>query len=247
MELSKIQKLRISVRIINALKENKHPLFYINEYGSDLNKLIATKSGIPLSYNREAGMIEINEYILLTQEDWEMELVRKEMGDRRRFNHSVKRFQEFEQVGEELIAQTKEFEDTNIPKSGPCKTLVGEIFRAIQYIQYRAHNDGDQWFIIDSPTFLSGMFLQSMIDELNWSSDSYNEETGQHKFQFTNKFVKENSWEGRISNTIEHSLAKDADFIKYQLMDLLTNGKIKDVPNIYDSRNFIKLNKVEIY
>jgi hypothetical protein len=49
--------------------------------------------------------------------------------------------------------------------------------------------------------------------------------------------------DGKISTVIEHSLAKDADFIKAQLIDLLENGKIQDKPNEWDSRDYSRLDK----
>ena len=155
-------------------------------------------------------------------------------------------FPEFK-VSDALKELTQKFEKENIPDSGPCKTLIGEMFRAIQRIQSRAHNDGDLWFMIGSETFMSYMFLISKIDESNWSSDSYNNETGIYKFEFTDTFLKEHSWNNRISWMIEHSLALDAEFIKYQLIDLLSNGKIKDCDNEYNSRSFTKLKSERDY
>ena len=63
----------------------------------------------------------------------------------------------------------------------------------------------------------------------------------------TNEFIKENSWDGKISTIIEHSLAKDADFIKAQLIDLLENDKLKDIPNRWDSRDYSRLDKGSYY
>ena len=94
---------------------------------------------------------------------------------------------------------------------------------------------------------MSYIYLQSMVDKLNYSSQSYNEETGQHEFEFTDSFLQEHSWDGRISNVIESSLAEDGEFIKYQLIDLLSNGKLKDEPNEYNSRSYTRLNKGNRY
>jgi len=247
MELSKTQKLRISVDIVNQLKENKHPNFYITCYEKNIEQKIAKKAGIQISnYDLEAGMIDIGEYINLTQDDMEHNLYRRINGDRiRRPDHSVERFPR-DGVGDELKLLTKTFEEKNIKQSGPSETLIGEIFRSIQYIQYRAHNDGDIPYIIGSPTFLSYMFLISQIDKLNYSCEARTEE-GEYKFEFNNDFLKQNSWDGKITNVIEHSLAMDADFIKYQLIDLLNSGKIKDIKNEYDSRSFMKLKRGRDY
>ena len=83
----------------------------------------------------------------------------------------------------------------------------------------------------------------SQLDILNYSSGAYNEDTGDYGFKFTDGFLKENSWDGKISTTIEFPLAEDADFIKYQLMDLLNNGKIEDSKNEFDSRDYTRLSR----
>lgn len=243
-KLSKYQKAKIVVGIINDLKqiENKN-YFYIDFEDNGIMPKISKKTGIPLQRNHEAGMIDISEYIHLTFDMREHNLVY----EKRSPNHSIYRGPDPKFYDDEFKEKIQLFEEKNIPSSGPCKTLIGELFRAIQRIQYRAFNDGDDFCEIGSPSFMSYMFLISQIDELNYSSTSYNEETGQHEFEFTNEFIKENSWDGKISTIIEHSLAKDADFIKAQLIDLLSNGKIKDIPNKYDSRDYSKLNKGSYY
>ena len=248
-KLTKYQKAKIVVEIINSIKElpNKDK-FYIEVGDEDgIMEKIAKKGGINFScYGRESGMIDLSEYIQLTFDDvedkWERKLNKTQP---RQHNHSIQMFPEFK-VSEELKLLTKKFEDENIPQSGPSKTLIGEMFRAIQRIQYRAFNDGDMWFVIGSESFMSYMYLVSMVDELNYSRHSYNEETGNHGFNFTDSFLKENSWDNKISDMIEHSLAKDAEFIKYQLIDLLSNNKIEDKPNEYNSRSFTRL-KTERY
>jgi len=250
--ISNYQKAKIALQIINNIKslENKS-MFYFHNYDNeklDLKVKIAKRSGIPISnYTEEAGIIDIDEYISLTFDEMTEQLERK-LNPRpaRQYNHNIKMFPEFK-VSEELKQLTKKFEEENIPSSGPCKTLIGELFRAIQRIQYRAHNDGDMWFIIGSESFMSYMFLISQIDQLNWSSHNWNEKTGEHKWEFTDLFLKEHSWGNHISYMIEHSLGLDAEFIKYQLMDLLSNNKIKDIPNEWDSRDYTPLKKEQYY
>lgn len=250
MELSKIQKLRIAVDVVNLIKElpNKG-IFYINN-SKDLNVKIAKKAGIHISnYGMERGYVDIDEYISLTRDEYEMRLSRKFKGQKtpiQKHNYHGHEWKDFE-VSDELKALTQKFEKENIPNSGPCKTTIGEMFRAIQRIQYRKFNDGDEWFIIGSDSFMSYVYLVSLVDYLNWSSDNWNEEIGKHYFEFTDPFLKENSWEGQINDMIEDSLARDAEFIKYQLIDLLSNNKLTDTPNEFDSRNFSKLNKESRY
>jgi hypothetical protein len=239
-QLSNYQKAKIVVGIINDLKEIKNKThFYIDFEDDGIMSKISKKTGIPLGRNHEAGMVDISEYIQITFDIREYRLIREQHSP----NHSIFRRPDPKFYDDEFKDKIKLFEDKNIPSSGPCETLIGELFRAIQRIQYRAFNDGDDFCDVGSPSFMSYMFLISQIDELNYSSTSYNEEKGQHEFEFTNKFIKENSWDGKISTVIEHSLAKDADFIKAQLIDLLENNKLKDIPNEWDSRDYSKLDK----
>lgn len=243
-KLTKYQKAKIAIQIVNLINEipNKG-IFYVRcEEDNTLVEKIAKRSKIHISgYVGEGSKVDIGEYINLTYEDIEDRWERKLQGDRVRIgNHGTRMLPEF-QVSDDLKELVKKFEEENIPSSGPCKTTLGEMFRAIQRIQYRVHNDGDKWYIIGSESFMSYMYLISMIDKLNYSSHSYNENIGNHEFKFNDEFLIENSWDGKISDVIEYSLAEDAEFIKYQLMDLLSNGKIEDTINEFDSRDFSKL------
>lgn len=244
MELSKFTKLRIAIQVIESIKQLSNKSVFYQREEDDLNTKIAKKAGINItSYGSEAGLVNIDEYITLTRDEYEMKVYNKLHSIKpRKGGHHVDRLPKFE-VDEKLKQLVIDFEKNNIPESGPCKTLIGEMFRAMQRIQYRAFNDGDLWFEIGSESFMSYMFLISQIDLLNWSNYSYNEEDGRYSFEFTDSYLNENSWDGKISEMIEDRLARDAEFIKYQLMDLLSNGKIKDVENKYDSRDFSLLKK----
>jgi hypothetical protein len=72
---------------------------------------------------------------------------------------------------------------------------------------------------------------------LNYSEAAANEEIGEYGFEFTDPFLVKYGYDGKISDVVEDHLATTANFIKYQIMDLLLNGKIEDSPNEYDSRN----------
>lgn len=239
MELSKFTKLRIAIQVIESIKQLSNKSVFYQREEDDLNTKIAKKAGINItSYGSEAGLVNIDEYITLTRDEYEMKVYNKLHSIKpRKGGHHVDRLPKFE-VDEKLKQLVIDFEKNNIPESGPCKTLIGEMFRAMQRIQYRAFNDGDLWFEIGSESFMSYMFLISQIDLLNWSNYSYNEKDGRYSFEFTDLYLNENSWDGKISEMIEDRLARDAEFIKYQLIDLLSNGKIKDVKNKYDSRDY---------
>jgi hypothetical protein len=233
-KLSSFQKGKIIFDIIESLSniKNKDIMFVPSESHPMIVK-IAEKSGIPV-LRWDFDGIDISEDISLAFEDMEFKLLGKlnNMPLPQGFKHDI----EFE-VSENLKKLTEEFERENIPSSGPCKTLIGEIFRAIQRIQYRAYNDGDVPWDVTSPTFISYIFMKHQINILNYSSFSY-KETGQHEFEFTDEFLKERSWRGKISDMVETHLCQDLNFTKYQLIDLLSNGKIKDSKNRFDSRDY---------
>jgi hypothetical protein len=251
MSLSKTTKSRIILNIIKSLKEieNKDLLYiYIDNYHDDgkILEKIAKRSGIRLGEGYESSeYVDIGEFISITFDSHVDRIIRKLEGHKPYYRHNPVPFK-FD-VDEKLIEAVEEFEEKNIPPSGPCKTHIGELFRAIQRIQYRAMNDGDLCWEVDSPTFMSYMFLMSQIDKLNCSSASYNQETGQYGFKFTDEYLKDKSWDGKISVVIEDVRMETANFIKYQLMDLLLNGKIKDETNEFDSRDFSRLKKSERY
>jgi hypothetical protein len=250
MSLSKTTKSRIILNIIKSLKEieNKDLLYiYIDNYHDDgkILEKIAKRSGVKLGERYESEYVDIGEFISITFDSHVDRIIRKLEGHKPYYRHNPVPFK-FD-VDEKLIEAVEEFEEKNIPPSGPCKTHIGELFRAIQRIQYRAMNDGDLCWEVDSPTFMSYMFLMSQIDKLNCSSASYNQETGQYGFKFTDEYLKDKSWDGKISVVIEDVRMETANFIKYQLMDLLLNGKIKDETNEFDSRDFSRLKKSERY
>lgn len=129
----------------------------------------------------------------------------------------------------------EEFESKNIPSSGPSKTLIGEIFRSIQYIQYRSFNDGDLPWNILSPTFESYVFVLTQIEYLN-------REYGKHcSFKFKDVIYCNEEPERELTSMIEDHSCLDANFIKYELIELLNSGQIKNERNDFDSRRFLKI------
>jgi hypothetical protein len=245
-KLSTFQKGKIILKLIEDLKDlpNKENLIVnrgsipSGKEGDTISK-IAKRADIRVTdYYPERGQVDISEDISISLDVRIDKATRKFNGE----NSRVGSTREIEfAVSEELKAATEKFEKDNIPNSGPCKTLLGEIFRAIQRMQYRAFNDGDEFYDPASPSFMSYIFLRSQVDHLNYSSNTYNEETAEHRFEFTDPFLVEHSWDGKISDIVEDHLCTTANFIKYQIVDLLINGKLKDEPNSYDSRNYSTL------
>ena len=248
-KLSTFQKGKVILQLIEDLKEvpnNKIEGVYNNVMCIDTGTLssgkegniilkIAKRVGIPITdYYPERGQVNIAEDLSIALDVRIDNATRELNGEPRRVGST--REIEFA-VSDELKKATEEFEEKNIPPSGPCNTLIGEIFRAIQYIQYRAFNDGDDFIDPASPSFLSYIFLRSQVDLLNYSQAARNEETGEYEFEFTDQFLVEYNFCGKISDVVEDGLATTANFIKYQIMDLLLNGKLEDKENEYDSRN----------
>jgi len=239
-QLSNIQKLRIIVQVINELKEIPNKDFlYVDKYNNnDLLIKIAKKSKISISSNRECGYVDIGEYIQITIEELESRLFTKINKIEPKFHHKMEQRNPLFPVSEDLKIQTDKFIKNNIPESGESNTLIGEIFRALQYIEYRAHNDGDLPWNIFSPSFISYMFVISQIDKLNWSTYAYNEETGEYNFKFHDEWLQKYNPYGKIDYVIESNLACETNSIRYEIMDLLLSGKLMDSENKYDSRSY---------
>ena len=236
-KLSAFQRGKIVLGVIEDLKNlpNKDNI-QINDEGSEskLYKKIAKRSGIQQMGYGYGSEVDITEDISITIEDRIDVLDRKLNGEKPR-SYSNHRDIEFA-VSEELKLAVTEFEEKNIAPYGTSKTTLGEIFRAIQYIQYRAHNDGDLPWNVGSPTFMSYVYLKTQINKLNYNRNRINDEG----FEFQDEFLVKYGY-GEISDVIEDVMAQTADFIKYQIIDLLLNGKIEDSPNEFDSRNFSSL------
>jgi len=240
-KLSAFRRGKIVLGVIEDLKNlpNKDKICISDGYGDGkICKKIAERSGIQRLGYGYGNEVDITEDISITIDTRIDDLDRK-LNDGRPRSYSNHRDIEFA-VSDEIKLAVVEFEKKNIKPHGTCNTHLGEIFRAIQYIQYRAHNDGDLPWDTGSPTFTSYIYLKSQIDGLNYSNFAYNE-NGQAAFEFTDEFIIKHSWDGKISDVIEDNLALTADFIKYQIMDLILNDKLQDTPNEFDSRNFSSL------
>ena len=126
----------------------------------------------------------------------------------------------------------KQFEKIHIKPSGPSDTIVGELFRAFQRIEYRAGNDGDNYMCIGTPSFESLLFIMSTLDMINWSW-LYEKEV-KLKNPLLNVWIFDNriTWEGELF---------EIKFIQLIFIELLETGVIKDRPNEIDSRDFMKI------
>ena len=174
-QISRINQLRCAVVIVNAIKdlsENLKSHLYYTDYSSNsLVPMIANKAGIRKSdYRSEAGQIDITDYVCFTLDNMEDGIITRQTGRKPRNPFKFDITERFN-MEQDLIDKTKAFEAANVPQYGPAKTMIGEIFRALQYIEYRAFNDGDMPWDITSPTFASYIFLLHMADKLNYSTN----------------------------------------------------------------------------
>ena len=236
-KLSAFQRGKIVLGVIEDLKNlpNKDKICIDDRYSDGkLFKKIAKRAGIQMVGYGYGSEVDITEDISITIEDRIDVLDRKLNGEKPR-SYSNHRDIEFP-VSEELKLAVEAFEKKNIPSHGTCNTTLGEIFRAIQYIQYRAHNDGDLPWNTGSPTFMSNIYLKYQIDKLNYDRDS------RDGFEFQDEYLAKYG-RGEISDVIEDNLAQTANFIKYQIIDLLLNDKLQDTSNEFDSRDFSSLNE----
>ena len=250
-QLSKIQKLRFLVNTLNSVKELHEDckrFLYLNSEDRyfERGKLdkISKKTGVSVCSHPEAGSVDLSDHITITQDILEHEATYEKIKGPFKGPKCPDRFQIFEEeFYEDLKTRIGKFESGNIPSSGPAKTLIGEIFRAINYIQYRAFNDGDDFFVIGTPPFESYIFVLSQVDLLNYSHASYNESRGEYYFEFKEPVLEKMNYDGKISTCIEDRLGRDGDLIKAQLLDLLDNGVLEDRENIWDSRTYKKIVK----
>lgn len=246
-QLSKIQKLRFLVKTLNSVKElheDCKDFLYLNPenryFESGKLDKISKKTGISVCTYPEAGSIDLTDHIVITQDLLEHDATYEKIKGYR----GPDRFQLFEEeFYEDLKIRIEKFESGNIPSNGPAKTLIGEIFRAINYIQYRAFNDGDDFCVIGTPSFESYIFVLSQVDMLNYSHSSYNESRGEYYFEFTEPVLENLNYDGKISTCIEDRFGRDGDLIKAQILNLLDNGVLEDRENIWDSRTYKKINK----
>lgn len=128
-----------------------------------------------------------------------------------------------------------EFEKKNIKSSGPSDTVIGEIFRAFQRIEYRAGNDGDVHYSIGTPSFISYLYVLSTLDEISWG------QLYDKKVKLTNPILNNWLWDNRIS--WNEATIIEIPFIKLILIELLELGILADSKVIYDSRDFSLISK----
>ena len=246
-QLTKRQQVEIILRLIDDLKNlpNRDVVYISSHYShgneSKMLEKIAERSGIEYTEWSYDGKVDIAEEITIMF-DWRCDNLWRKLQGIEPYSQRPEHVFPEEEISDELKLAVTEFEKKNIPSSGPCKTHLGEIFRAIQYIQYRAHNDGDICWDPGSPSFTSYIYLRKQIDKLNHSGE-YGEDSD---FEFNEPYLSRFSC-GQISDMIEDKLALTANFMKYQLMELIVSGQIENSSNEYDSRDFTSLNRGSRY
>lgn len=253
MEMSTIQRLRYGVYIkneLNKLSDSFKEVVYFNvNYSSrnePLNKiidLIAIKTKIQKSDNHyfDNSYVNISEYIEFMIDDLHERFIKSKGFGNVNSSHGIRHREEFK-VSEKLKQKTLDFEKTNVKLSGPSNTLIGEIFRALQYIEYRANNDGDLPWLLHNPNFVSLIFVQKFIEKFHNKHFDYNDM--RTKLKYTDKYLSDLNSECNsypINSFFETKDCYEVQLTKYQLIDLLESGQIQDEPNNIDSRSFNKI------
>ena len=128
----------------------------------------------------------------------------------------------------------EQFEKNHIKSSGPSDTVIGELFRAFQRIEYRAGNDGDNFLCVGTPSFESFLFIMSTLDTINWSW------LYEKKIELKNPLLQCWIFDNRI--TWEGELF-EMKFIQLIFIELLETGVIVDRKNDIDSRDFTRIKK----
>jgi hypothetical protein len=204
-----------------------------NEEDTLINK-VAKKSGITNSNNPTSGIIDISEFIELSIE----EILYIPSKERESVKRASRKYQN-PLITPEMEKTIETFEKENVPKEGPAKTLIGEIFRACQFIRYRAFNDGDLPWVISSPSFISHIFILSQLDNIEY--DSNRMVNGEYPDFTFNDTLLHRFFPCGLIFLIESRDAFETDFLKAGLLELLESGQIEDKPNEWDSRTFTKI------
>lgn len=244
-EVDFILELNEELKKLECIRE----LFVGQSYAEEFNEMderILKEVKIPIHPGGlECGRIDIGEYISLYLDD----IKYKGKPERVFFNgrnpfRGPKEIPVFSgdksgpremlkcEITPEEEAKIAQFEKTHIKPSGPSDTIIGELFRAFQRIEYRAGNDGDNFMCIGTPSFESFLYIMSTLDIINWSW-LYDKEI-QLKNPLLQVWVYSNriTWEGELF---------EIKFIQLILIELLETGVIKDRPNDMDSRDFMKI------
>ena len=246
-----IKKIDYIEELNNELKELESiPGIYIVKSRIDeFDERILKDVNIPIyGHGQEAGKIDIGEYISMYLDDikYHGKPERVFSGKRDPFagpdmlpiNIDRDKVTPAEMVEAKLteveLEKIAKFEKTHIKSSGPSDTVIGELFRAFQRIEYRAGNDGDNYCCIGTPSFISYLYINSTIDIINWDW-LYEKE-----FKLENPILANWSdgnqigWDGMLF---------EIKFIQLVLIELLEAGVIEDRPSDIDSRDFSRIKK----
>lgn len=246
-----IKKIDYLEELNKELKELESiPELYIGNFRRDeFDEKILKDIKIPIyDHGQEAGKIDIGEYISMYIDDikYQGKPERVFTGKRDPFagpkmlpiNIDSDKHTPGEMVEAKLseveLEKIAKFEKTHIKSSGPSDTVIGELFRAFQRIEYRAGNDGDNYCCIGTPSFISYLFINSTIDIINWS------------WLYEKEFKLENPILGCWSHGNQigwDGMLFEIKFIQLVLIELLETGVIVDRPNEIDSRDFTRIKK----
>lgn len=231
--------------------EDIRELFICQSYADDFNEIderILKEVKIPIHQGgQECGKIDIGEYISIYLDDikYQGKPERVFSNGRNPFGGpkeiSISNGDKSEpkeilkcEITPEEAEKIAQFEKKHIKLSGPSDTVIGELFRAFQRIEYRAGNDGDNFLCIGTPSFESFLFIMSTLDTINWSW--LYEKKIELKNPLLNVWVFDNriTWEGELF---------EMKFIQLIFIELLETGVIEDRKNDMDSRDFTRIKR----
>lgn len=239
-----IKELNEELKKLSSIKE----LHICQSYVDEFEPKILEDVQIPVTnYGQECGRVDMGEWISIYLSD-----LKHDGKPQRVFNKRHNPFNRPEtmpigmigkggptdvvkvKLTEEQYAKIAEFEKKHIPGHGPCETMLGELFRAMQYVEYRAGNDGDCYHTIGTPSFISHLYIMSTLDVINWNW-LYEKELNLST-PLLNAWVWDNKihWDGMLF---------EFEMIKMILIELLEAGVIKDHDNDVDSRDFTQIKK----
>ncbi len=221
---------------LNDLSDIKY--IYIDKWGLDH---LEKEDGVPTSffddinipieksnpYYNGVGLVDISEYISNYFGDIKYKGDFSTVFSKDNNPFAIgRRMGNLPELSKDELAKIEEYESKLVKGSGKSDTLIGEIFRAFRYIEYRAGNDGDCYYAIGSPSFKSYLFTLFAIDMIN---DKLRGDIEIENKKLDMWFQDSIHWDGMLF---------ELDYIKLILIELLERKIIDNPKNNIDSRDF---------
>lgn len=230
------------LQIINRLKELQNiPYICVNleqlkSSVSDINEIINF-------LNIEKPFLLISEYdyehIDITDDiiDTIIDTIEYLEEEKKPSKNKIKGIPDCFKLSEEELNLIQKYENKYIPKEGKSKFLIGEILRAIQYIEYRFINDGELPYNIISSSYPSYLFLKFIFNQIN--EQNFNGEMASYTLQLSERF--EDFFDNKLDVILDGFILGECSIMKLAIIHLIETKQIQlNKLNNFESRNFVK-------